>query len=303
DRAWPLRRGPALRGAAQQRQLSAEGNGLPPRAEARGAAPPPRPRQRLRGTLRPHPDRPEPWRPGRRRRRAARRRRGPARRLRRALAFLRRSQAHGHALLRGVPRLSGSRNRNWLRFVILRFAPPLLPAAPGTRSLRTMCVYWQGGAAVKPGSAASLGSQNHPQGMDDAGDIAQQRQQDVEPELQPEPDLEEHAERRQEDGEEDADDVHWRNAVPGRQWLRLTTARLYSFKPCSPHRRSGASPRKRRLRGTDEDDSIRPDHAPAAAQNVCIWPGCITMTLVLLLVLPSAAKYSSGVPLSCGVVP
>src|SRR5690349_14155889 len=93
-----------------------------------------------------------------------------------------------------------------------------------------MRIWGATGAAVKAGGPeAGSCSQNHPQRMDDAGNIAEQRQEDVEPELQPEADLEEHAKRRQDDGEEDAHDVHWRDAVSGRQWLRLRTALLYPF--------------------------------------------------------------------------
>ncbi|MNY80485.1 hypothetical protein D3C86_2215480 [compost metagenome] len=44
--------------------------------------------------------------------------------------------------------------------------------------------------------------------MDDAGDVAQQGEQDVQPEGAAEAHLEEHAERRQKDGDEDADQVH-----------------------------------------------------------------------------------------------
>jgi hypothetical protein len=45
-------------------------------------------------------------------------------------------------------------------------------------------------------------------GVNDAGDVTQDRQQDIDPEVQADADLEEHAERRQQDGKEDSQDVH-----------------------------------------------------------------------------------------------
>jgi len=52
--------------------------------------------------------------------------------------------------------------------------------------------------------------------VDDAGDVAEQGQQDVKPEGAGEADLEEHAQRRQEDGEEDADQIHGISSKTGR---------------------------------------------------------------------------------------
>ena len=44
--------------------------------------------------------------------------------------------------------------------------------------------------------------------MDDAGEIAAQREQDIQPELKAETHLQENADRRQDDGEQNANDVH-----------------------------------------------------------------------------------------------
>lgn len=44
--------------------------------------------------------------------------------------------------------------------------------------------------------------------MHDAGDVAQQGEEDVQPEGAAETHLQEHAQRRQDDGDEDADQVH-----------------------------------------------------------------------------------------------
>src|SRR5512135_3520356 len=68
-------------------------------------------------------------------------------------------------------------------------------------------------AVVPPGTAASipgrpLFADDDPDRMDNAGDVAQQRQQDVDPELQPQTDLKEDAERRQQDGQKNTDDIH-----------------------------------------------------------------------------------------------
>ena len=46
--------------------------------------------------------------------------------------------------------------------------------------------------------------------MDDPGDIPQESQQDVEPELPPKADLQEYAERRKKNCNDDSNDVHWR---------------------------------------------------------------------------------------------
>jgi hypothetical protein len=46
--------------------------------------------------------------------------------------------------------------------------------------------------------------------MDDTGDVAAQRQEDVEPELQAETDLQKYAERRQDDCQQNTDDVQGR---------------------------------------------------------------------------------------------
>ncbi len=53
-----------------------------------------------------------------------------------------------------------------------------------------------------------LPPEDDPDGVDDARDVAEQREQDVEPELQADADLQEHAQGRQEDGQQDTEDVH-----------------------------------------------------------------------------------------------
>lgn len=50
--------------------------------------------------------------------------------------------------------------------------------------------------------------QNHPDGVNNAGNIAAQRQENVKPELQAEPDLKKHADGREDDGDENTNDVH-----------------------------------------------------------------------------------------------
>ena len=52
-----------------------------------------------------------------------------------------------------------------------------------------------------------LPAHDHPDGMDDAGEVATQRQQDVEPELQAEADLQENTDGRQDDCEQNTYDV------------------------------------------------------------------------------------------------
>src|SRR3546814_16384151 len=52
---------------------------------------------------------------------------------------------------------------------------------------------------------------NDPDRVDDAGNIAEQRQQDVQPEVPPEADLQEDPERGQKNGDDDANDVHDRD--------------------------------------------------------------------------------------------
>lgn len=49
--------------------------------------------------------------------------------------------------------------------------------------------------------------------MDDPGDVAENRQQDIEPEVQTYAHLQEYSERRQQDGKYDSDDVHVRLPV------------------------------------------------------------------------------------------
>ena len=49
--------------------------------------------------------------------------------------------------------------------------------------------------------------QDHPQGVHDAGQPAEEREEDVQPEVQPEAHLQEDAKRRQEEGKKNANDV------------------------------------------------------------------------------------------------
>ncbi len=51
-------------------------------------------------------------------------------------------------------------------------------------------------------------TQNNPNRMNDAGQIAAQRQKNIEPEMKTEANLQKHADRRQDDGEKNANDVH-----------------------------------------------------------------------------------------------
>src|SRR3546814_7591445 len=55
--------------------------------------------------------------------------------------------------------------------------------------------------------STALAARDDPDRVHDTGDVAEQRQQDVEPEMQPDADLQEDAEGRQHDGENDPDDV------------------------------------------------------------------------------------------------
>lgn len=57
-------------------------------------------------------------------------------------------------------------------------------------------------------SCSGLSTCDDPDGVDDAGKIAQKRQQDVDPELRADAYLQEYAERRQNDGQYDAEYVH-----------------------------------------------------------------------------------------------
>jgi hypothetical protein len=57
---------------------------------------------------------------------------------------------------------------------------------------------------------------DHPDGMNDPGDVAAEGQKDIEPEMAADPDLQEDAQGREENGENDSDEVHGR--VP---WLTV----------------------------------------------------------------------------------
>lgn len=49
---------------------------------------------------------------------------------------------------------------------------------------------------------------NDPDGVNDAGNIAEQREQDIQPEMSSETNLEKHAQGREQDGDNDADNIH-----------------------------------------------------------------------------------------------
>lgn len=51
-------------------------------------------------------------------------------------------------------------------------------------------------------------AQDNPDGVNDAGNIAAERQQDIEPEMQAKANLKKHADRRQEDGKNNTNYVH-----------------------------------------------------------------------------------------------
>src|SRR3546814_19110577 len=61
------------------------------------------------------------------------------------------------------------------------------------------------GRCARPRPAAVSAPRNDPDSVHDAGDVAEDRQQDVQPEVKAAPNLEEYAHRRQQDGEDDAD--------------------------------------------------------------------------------------------------
>lgn len=65
--------------------------------------------------------------------------------------------------------------------------------------------------------------------MDDAGDVAQQGEQDVQPEGAAKAHLEEDAQRRQEDGDKDADQVH-DDSVQVSGYLQSTAAAPRGFR-------------------------------------------------------------------------
>ncbi len=50
--------------------------------------------------------------------------------------------------------------------------------------------------------------QDHPDRVDDAGNITAKRQKNIQPEMQAEPDLKKYADGREEDGDENTNDVH-----------------------------------------------------------------------------------------------
>lgn len=51
-------------------------------------------------------------------------------------------------------------------------------------------------------------AQDYPDGVNDAGNIAAECQENVDPEMQAEPDLKKNADGREDDGDQDTDDVH-----------------------------------------------------------------------------------------------
>jgi hypothetical protein len=62
--------------------------------------------------------------------------------------------------------------------------------------------------AVLPKASIVLPPKNDPKGMDDAGDVAEKGQQNIQPELKAKAHLQKNADRRQKDGKENADNVH-----------------------------------------------------------------------------------------------
>lgn len=50
--------------------------------------------------------------------------------------------------------------------------------------------------------------QDHPDRVDNAGNITAQRQENIQPEMQAKPDLKKHADGRKDDGDQDTNDVH-----------------------------------------------------------------------------------------------
>ena len=70
-------------------------------------------------------------------------------------------------------------------------------------------------AALNETKAGLAGpTRDDPYGVNDARDVTQQRQQDVEPELAPKPDREEHAHGREHDGKKDPKKVG-HDSIPG----------------------------------------------------------------------------------------
>lgn len=51
-------------------------------------------------------------------------------------------------------------------------------------------------------------AQDHPDGVDDAGNITAQRQENIQPEMQAESDLKKHTDGRENDGDQNTNDVH-----------------------------------------------------------------------------------------------
>lgn len=74
-----------------------------------------------------------------------------------------------------------------------------------------------------------------PDRMDDAGDVAAERQQDVDPELEADPDLEKHAERRQQDGQKNSQQIQFSQLLDGQ------TTGTFEKRGCSPAPRKGAA--------------------------------------------------------------
>lgn len=64
-------------------------------------------------------------------------------------------------------------------------------------------------AVASPCPCPSSGRlRNHPDGVDDSGNVAEQGQQNVDPEMLADPDLQKDTERRNEDGDENTKEVH-----------------------------------------------------------------------------------------------
>lgn len=80
------------------------------------------------------------------------------------------------------------------------------------------------------GGGGASPAQDHPDGVNDAGNITAQRQKNIEPEMQAKPDLKEYADRRKKDGDENTDDVHDDRAFHLRMTCRSTSGGRFGFK-------------------------------------------------------------------------
>lgn len=62
---------------------------------------------------------------------------------------------------------------------------------------------------VVPSYAAQISfAHDHPDRVNDAGNVTAKREQDIQPEMEAKSDLEKHANRRKNDGDENTKDIH-----------------------------------------------------------------------------------------------